>query len=76
MPDTPDQVTIINEYRYTTYPAPGRPVVMVAATYQKGMLPPRTVYIPETEFNDNTLREAIKADLEQAASQAPKYLKL
>ncbi len=76
MPEQADQVTILHEYRYTTYPAPGQPVVMVATTYQKGLLPPRTVYIAEKDLNDSTLRAAIKADMEQASSQAPRHLNL
>lgn len=70
------EITVTSQYEYVTYPAPSHPVVMVAVTYQRGLLPPRTVFIEKDKLNDVTLKDAIKHDLDQSKAQAPRTLEI
>ncbi|MCL5026635.1 MAG: hypothetical protein M1531_09115 [Chloroflexi bacterium] len=73
---TPDQVTIVNEYQYVAYPAPNHPVVMVAVTYQKGLNPPRTVFVERDKLTDENLRRIIQEDMAAASQHAPRMLEI
>ena len=57
------RVTILSRDRLLQFPEPNRPQTVVAVTYQSGLLPPETVYLPD----DNYIEAAPEASAPQIA---------
>jgi hypothetical protein len=70
------EVKILSRTKLVVWPTPEQPETVVAVTYQSGFFPPRTVYIKEPEYSTEKEREAIKADLEKAATAKPETYEL
>ena len=62
------EVKILSRYELVLYPTPDQPRTVKAVTYQTGFMPPRTVYIPLTEYSVDKEREIIKADIEKVST--------
>ena len=65
------EIRILNRVNLVSYPTPDEPRVVVAITYQSGLLPPRTVYIPEKDQSPEKEKEVIAADLKKAQTVKP-----
>ena len=62
------EVKILSRVELMTYPTPDQPRTLKAVTYQTGFMPPRTIYIPVTEYSQDKEREAIKADIDKVST--------
>jgi len=70
------QVTILQRVKLTSYPTPDQPRIVIAVTYQSGLLPPRTVYIPEAEDTPDKEKEVIAADVKKALAAKPEIISI
>ena len=73
-PKQKPEVTIIEEREMTIRPTPTEERVVMAVTYETPELLRRTVYIPKEEYDDKTLKAAVKADLEKLKPIKPRKL--
>ena len=71
-----EEVQILSETEIERIGPDSKPEVVVAVTYKTPDLLPRTVIIPKSKYNDRTLREAIKTDIEKARKSRPRTLTL
>jgi len=70
------EVKILSRIELMVYPKPDTPQTVKAVTYQTGFMPPRTIYIPMTEYNPDKEKELIKADMDKAATTKPETFEL
>jgi len=70
------EVTIISEEQIPQYLPTGEAVIMIAVTYTAENRPPRTVWIDKAKYSTELVRQAIKADMARAVTEAPKRLEI
>lgn len=63
------EIIQVSERSILSYPKIGEAVRTVAVTYSTPDLPPRTLWIPESEYSEEHRNELIKKDLEKRRSQ-------
>jgi len=68
--------TILSRTEMTTYPLPGKPVIVVAITFRYSDLPPLTVYIDKLKLTPEVERQAIRDAIKARQAQGPTEITL
>jgi len=69
-------VTVLSREDVTTYPKLNQPMITVIVTYIAAGLPPHSINIPKKEWNIETEKKLIKADIEKRLKAVPETYKV
>ena len=70
------EIRILDKSEMTIYPRPGEATIVVAVTYQTNMGPPRTLWIDKDKLTDESLKAAVRADVEKQKAKKPETLEI
>ena len=74
--ELPREVTILSETEIVTYPRIGEERRQIAVTYVAPGYPPRTLFIPAEEYDEERVKKAILEDLKQLKKRKARTLRL